>query len=173
MQRCLDAHLTEEFTINYDEYIFLTTLYYYDQAGELVKTVSPQGVTTSGTNLTYASHTYTTEVRYNTLGGAIEQKTTDGGVTELFYDHAGRLVASENEIQRQNMKNSYTLYDESGRISEVGEIQWTLTELTSAITLDPVQWENWLQSGIKTDITRTFYDESLSTWLMLSRIFQN
>jgi len=119
------------------------TLYYYDQAGNLVQTVPPQGVrpvTASSLAENVAinnernlnpdnpdpnylpTHAMTTSYKYNSLNQVMEQSTPDAGITRFWYDEIGRIAFSQNAIQFPN-KYSYTFYDEFGRIREVGEIQ--------------------------------------------------
>ncbi|UUC46490.1 thrombospondin type 3 repeat-containing protein [Flavobacterium cerinum] len=124
------------------------TLYYYDQAGNLVQTVPPQGVSrlTPASDLTInevrkttpeevattvngvtvdPAHTMKTQYRYNSLNQLIWQKTPDGGETVFAYDALGRIIASQNSKQKADSANgvySYTRYDGLGRIIEAGEI---------------------------------------------------
>lgn len=144
-------HATQTFTQNYFNYLFLYTLYYYDQAGNLVKTVPPEGVQNlTGSQITqvqtyrdhgtgqplYNAHRLVTHYKFNSLQQLIEQTTPDGGLSYFWYDAKGRMVISQNAKQRarahspynaapylsNNQSYSYTLYDALGRISEVGEI---------------------------------------------------
>ncbi|MBN9286255.1 thrombospondin type 3 repeat-containing protein, partial [Flavobacterium sp.] len=124
------------------------TLYYYDQAGNLVQTVPPQGVVrlTPGSDATINNvrqtkpeeeltvvngitadpgHTLKTQYRYNSLNQLTWQKTPDGGETQFAYDALGRIIASQNSKQKADAANgifSYTRYDGLGRIVEAGEI---------------------------------------------------
>src|SRR5690606_8145290 len=75
----------------------------------------------SGTQLTLKpAHTKISTYKYNSLNQLTWQETPDGGITEFFYDPAGRLVFSQNARQRPAGKYSYTLYDQQGRIIETG-----------------------------------------------------
>ncbi|MNK23706.1 Ribonuclease YqcG [compost metagenome] len=92
------------------------TLYYYDQAGNLVQTVPPEGVkrllpaseaaiNAARTNNTeneaiLPAHNLKTQYRYNTLNQLVWQSTPNGGVTKFAYDKLGRIIASQNEKQR-------------------------------------------------------------------------
>ncbi|OWP79660.1 hypothetical protein BWK62_00010 [Flavobacterium oreochromis] len=143
--------VTENFSqISYDkEYQY--TLYYYDQAGNLIQTVPPQGVNRMN-NLTDAEHKaintireattpgdhmredegnnarvapehgLKTQYKYNSLNQLIWQKTPDGGETRFAYDKLGRIIASQNAKQKPLNYFSYTKYDGIGRIIEAGEI---------------------------------------------------
>ena len=133
--------------VSYDkEYQY--TLYYYDQAGNLVQTVPPQGVSrlAPGADSTIntvrnatpeeeqqvvngivvdPNHTMKTAYRYNSLNQLVWQKTPDGGETRFAYDQLGRIIASQNAKQAAMPKPrfSYTRYDGLGRIVEAGEYE--------------------------------------------------
>jgi RHS repeat-associated protein len=179
----------EQFTDQapYQEHHF--TLYYYDQAGNLLKTVPPKGVNPlSGPNLQSAwnhynnpiqhapvfnqSHTLTTLYWYNSQNQVIKQKTPDGGVTRFWYDELGRLILSQSARQAEKQYwepavdevlnyYTYTKYDELNRIIEVGE-------LANSVAPDDIQSTNpVLMSGNfapntfdRTEITHTYYDNA-------------
>jgi len=135
--------IKEKLLVGYKTQRFNYTLYYYDRAGNLMRTVPPAGVTMLSTSLlpnvdvnrasdTYSSslvnfHTKSSSYIYNTLNQVEEQTTPDGGRTEYFYDAAGRVIFSQNEKQRPNGYMSYTLYDPQGRIMETGQAKITCT----------------------------------------------
>jgi RHS repeat-associated protein len=137
----LNETLTQKATDKEYQY----TLYYYDQAGNLVQTVPPQGVErllpTADTTIddirkkqpdneqntinalkVAPNHTMKTQYRYNSLNQLVWQKTPDGGETTFAYDFLGRIIASQNEKQKDNALFSYTRYDGLGRITEAGEL---------------------------------------------------
>nr|WP_295877194.1 RHS repeat-associated core domain-containing protein [uncultured Chitinophaga sp.] len=168
-----DAFNREQFTVIHDVSEYHYTLYYYDQAGNLVKTVPPQGVlvdTTiswlnrvrtaraSGQSLT-PSHTLATNYRYNSLNQVIAQKSPDGGLTRFWYDRLGRLVASQNAKQAPN-RYAYTLYDDLGRVTEVGEL--TNSEaMTPDLSRSRSRLAQWIVNAgaSRKEITRTVYDQ--------------
>jgi RHS repeat-associated protein len=115
----------ENFDMEYNDKEYHYTLYYYDQAGNLIQTVPPQGVdriestevnesiinnarlsNTQPTNTTTAysdvipEHSLATNYQYNSLNQLVFQKTPDGGESYFGYDALGRLVVSQNEKQR-------------------------------------------------------------------------
>ncbi|MEO1033829.1 MAG: hypothetical protein AAFX55_20775, partial [Bacteroidota bacterium] len=139
----------EVFKMTYPDKEYQYTLYYYDQAGNLIQTVPPQGVYRLGDGLSLdakeelnikinndiinnttdsplPSHRMQTQYRYNSLNQLVYQKTPDGGETSFAYDDLGRIVMSQNANQIQNIKGaqrySYTAYDPLGRIREAGEL---------------------------------------------------
>jgi RHS repeat-associated protein len=56
------------------------------------------------------------------LNQVMDQKTPDAGASTFRYDRLGRLIVSQNARQNTDKSYSYTLFDELGRIREVGEI---------------------------------------------------
>lgn len=147
LNACLEG-LTETLTQTSHDKEYQYTLYYYDQAGNLIQTVPPEGVKrlTPASNTSIKTvrenssekedlvpvngiavvpgHTMQTKYHYNSLNQLVWQKTPDGGVTKFAYDALGRIVASQNENQRK-VKSlfSYTRYDGLGRIIEAGQFE--------------------------------------------------
>jgi RHS repeat-associated protein len=142
-------HFSVDYTLN--EYHY--TLYYYDQAGNLVKTVPPDGVVTltASTTPTLAAvatyrtahpdysylpvvvppHTMVTHYWYNSLQQLTKQYTPDGDSAWFWYDKIGRLVLSQTRRQ-QNEHNyasgaapayCYTTFDNLSRVIEVGKLE--------------------------------------------------
>ncbi|MDR6299385.1 DUF6443 domain-containing protein, partial [Mesonia maritima] len=115
------SSVQETLEMAYDDKEYQYTLYHYDQAGNLNQTVPPQGVsrfeksqldggvqnqiiqarnnnTTSSNAL--PDHTMETQYRYNSLNQLVEQVTPDGGRVRFAYDDLGRIIASQNDNQR-------------------------------------------------------------------------
>ena len=176
--KCLGAQKLETFYATYQPSEYHYTLYYYDQAGNLVKTLPPDGVQpnysasyfssvatarsnnvdmTNGTNI----ESLATQYRYNTLNQVIAQLTPDGGESQFWYDRLGRLAVSQNGKQADSGAYSYTLYDALGRITEVGQKPQD-TAMTQTISQDTTALAGWLadltSGGAKVQITRTVYD---------------
>ncbi len=173
------------------EYEYQYTLYYYDQSGNLVKTIPPEGVKIftpaqvadvelhrnddPSVSFIVPIHTMPTLYYYNSLNQVVKQQTPDAGMSEFFYDRLGRLVASQNAEQRiplfvdsQNplSRYSYTKYDFLGRIVEVGE---KLNALNGPDAISEVNSRDdnylkyqWYPSGTDRQITVTAYDEAPS-----------
>jgi RHS repeat-associated protein len=132
------------------------TLYYYNRAGQLTKTVPPEGVaylsqpdidliksnrsgTVTPVTWPVLSHSMVTTYTYNSFGQLLGQKTPDGGYTSFIYDGKNRLRFSQNEKQKLATQPvySYTKYDELGRIIEVGESDDNLGTPPEFINLTP------------------------------------
>lgn len=173
-----------------DEKEYHYTLYFYDQSGGLVQTVPPAGVDNFNNNATIRdaflasvkaaradpnsspvrpNHLLPTTYRYNTLGQVVEQQSPDGGLSRFWYDELGRLVVSQNAKQANpanspegggTKRYSYTLYDELGRITQVGQ-KPTATAMSQTVSGNKTSLGNFLNNGPpKEQITRTVYDVS-------------
>ncbi|MBL7729209.1 MAG: RHS repeat protein, partial [Dinghuibacter sp.] len=181
--KCTNAKYLESFTVSFQKAEYHYTLYYHDQAGQLVRTVPPQGVDDrradaafladvkakrlnvkngglESNNIRTPDHTLPTDYRYNTLGQVVEQKTPDGGTSKFWYDVLGRLAVSQNAQQALDGKYSYTIYDDLGRITEVGQKPQG-TAMSQVISRDSLALKNWITSVVNREqITRTVYDVS-------------
>jgi len=121
-QTCLDA-VDDQFTIRYRLGYYHFTLFYYDRAGNLIKTVPPRGVQLSSADrMEHPDHRYQTAYHYNSLGQLISKVTPEGG-SHYYYDDKGQLRFSQSG--RQGLatppRYSYTKYDNLGRVVETGE----------------------------------------------------
>jgi len=89
-EKCLEAF--ENFTVSYNDKEHHFTLYYYDQAGNLIRTIPPAGVNkvtaqadfdqinddrTFGTKTYFTQHTYPTTYEYNSLNQLVSQNVPD------------------------------------------------------------------------------------------------
>jgi len=174
--KCLEAKYREEFYVQYQPKEYHYTLYYYDQAGNLVKTLPPAAVKpnysqlfldsvvaarNAGTDkMNYKNNeTLATNYRYNSLNKVVVQKTPDAGKSTFWYDRLARLVVSQNAKQILPDKYSYTLYDPIGRIIEVGQAEQS-TSMTQTISQDTTGLQNWIAAATKEEITGTVYDEA-------------
>lgn len=186
-QNCLNNLAGREtFSVTYTSNEFLYTLYYYDQAGTLIKTVPPAGVVlltateiddvqdyraaVTGSSFTVPAHTMVTRYKYNSLQQLVWQKTPDGGETDFYYDVLGRAVASQNDKQAAYSSPpsySYVLYDNLGRPYEAGELK-NSTPLTDDIARGKdatTPLATWMGVSVsdKKQVVQTFYDEAMST----------
>lgn len=186
LTKCLNARYTESFTVEQPISEYHYTLYYYDQAGNLVKTIPPQGVDVSkfawaasysdsvkiarrNKLLLRPDHGLRTEYRYNTLNQVVAQTSPDGGLSKFWYDRLGRLAVSQNAKQRaagsandQDKLYSYTKYDAIGRIAEVGQLKNTSDNgaMTDAVSRVAGLLDNWMLNltNRREQITQTMYD---------------
>lgn len=174
LNKCLEARKLESFTVEAPVAEYHYTLYYYNQAGNLVKTVPPAGANPdftpaylasvkaareNGTTVPPPAHTLVTQYRYNTLGQVVAQHSPDGGTSHFWYDALGRLVVSQNAKQKLTNLYSFTQYDALGRITEVGE-KMQATDMEPSISEDPTLLSGWMSvGGSKKQVTKTVYDE--------------
>ncbi|SFW87305.1 hypothetical protein [Chitinophaga sancti] len=165
----------ERFTVTYNNSEYNYTLYYYDQAGNLVKTVPPAGVVVNRTDSWLNSvkaaraagtalvpdHKMVTQYRYNTFNQVVMQSIPDQGITYFWYDRLGRLAFSQNAKQLAENKYTYTTYDALGRISEAGELT-SAAPMTDFICRDTTQLNAWMATArsSRTQIISTSYDHA-------------
>ncbi|MDI9341690.1 MAG: RHS repeat-associated core domain-containing protein [Sediminibacterium sp.] len=180
------SQLNDALSLQYGNKEYHHTLYYYDRAGQLTKTVPPEGVeylnaaqiaslkalrhaatpppAGAFTGLTPA-HRMPTTYQYNSFGQLQQQATPDGGVSYFIYDTKNRLRFSQNAKQAaQNPPvYSYTKYDALGRIVEVGESSLTgnlnFSVPTATQNLSLADNPAYPGSGQK-QITRTVYSQT-------------
>jgi RHS repeat-associated protein len=143
---CATAFSTESLQFTGPRNTYQYTLFIYDQAGNLVQTVAPQGVDRTSYNTTdvaaarnsvvnsttytapsafttpFPTNNFVTKYVYNSYDQLITTSNPDQqGDTRYWYDRYGRLVASQNPVQASDFKYSYVLYDPQGRPVEVGQ----------------------------------------------------
>lgn len=131
----LHDQLSLSYDLNYDFY----TLYYYDRAGNLARTVSPKGVDISATERDEVPlrHSFVTAYDYNSLRHRIKSVSPDAGTIKYLYNDIGQLRFSQNarqadvnDVENENGETRYTYskYDKLGRIIEVGDAPLSATE---------------------------------------------
>jgi RHS repeat-associated protein len=188
--KCLRTGL-ETFDVNHQSKEYQYTLYYYDRAGNLEKTVPPEGVrvltstqliamrnyrrNVPGSAPVYPEHILLTKYNYNSFDKLIAQSSPDGGSANFWYNDVGQLrfsrnlkqVLSTNDIVRPY---SYTKYDKQGRVIEVGESQQAPPQVDPELTgpipvysLDlAVNDPNFPLFG-RREVTHTYYDAQINT----------
>lgn len=182
---CFDRPYNEHFSYSSNVKEYHYTLYYYDQAGNLIQTVPPEGVKPVDVTLAdydvndnyigdEPDHGIETKYKYDGLGNLVWQSTPDGGETRYWYDDKLRLRLSQNEKQRNGGfgvgKYTYTSYDYNNRVVEVGQLH--AFEFSDNQLMDPVVFSNQIQPVIsqnnwplntdfgRSEITTTYYDQA-------------
>ncbi|HEY1201920.1 MAG TPA: hypothetical protein VGE79_13100, partial [Niastella sp.] len=174
--RCLQAYKLEQFTVRHGVSEYHHTLYYFDLAGNLIKTVPPAGVRANydslwldsvevgriAGNTKVPAHELVTQYRFNTLNQVVSQRSPDGGKADFWYDRLGRLVLSRNAKQKAaGGLFSYTRYDALGRITEVGQVKDPAgSQLNDNLTRNETALINWFTglAGYRGQVTNTIYD---------------
>lgn len=185
--KCMDP-VRETFEREFQDGQYHYTLYYYDRAGNLVKTVPPRAVTPlTGADLTAVpnardnntvkvpehnrvatpnSFALTTRYRHNSLDQIIEQISPDAGKSNFYYDRLGRATLSRNAEQATSSPSktySYTLYDNQGRITEIGQMRHNTTATRAGI-YNFASWATFFgYAYTKEEVTKTVYDQPSAT----------
>ncbi|HUH74213.1 MAG TPA: hypothetical protein VLZ75_07380 [Chitinophagales bacterium] len=169
--QCMNG-LDENFSYSGENGQYHYTLYYYDQANNLVQTVPPEGVDLldltdfiEGELITGSepAHRLRTTYQYNSRGQLIRQISPDGGESKFWYNRLGQLRFSQNAKQALNDKYSFTVYDKQGRISFVGEYDNTVLNNTMddmLLLMSTFPYENNELNQYCSQITETQYDYS-------------
>jgi RHS repeat-associated protein len=166
------ADLNEELVIEYTEsQKYHYTLYYYDRQGNLTKTVPPRGVDVKDFHLLTESpeHTFLSEYAFDSFGNVTEKKSPDEtGDTKYYYNDFGQLRFSQNAQQLSESKYSYTIYDDLGRVIEVGEAENTnaaklheMVDITFNQDAPPSHRTPYTEQHNITFFVMTVYDEEL------------
>ncbi|MBT1709850.1 hypothetical protein KK062_16515 [Fulvivirgaceae bacterium PWU5] len=124
------ALINDNLTITKTEGLYHFTLYYYDRAGNLIKTVPPEGVRLldvstipllDAARLKDTEHEMVTEYQYNSLGQPIREHTPDG---HYGYDYAAgtmlpgftKPVAQDEQSLNASRYYSSSIYTDKGQI---------------------------------------------------------
>lgn len=183
--KCSEAFDTEFLNLSGPFNSYHYTLFYYDQAGNLVRTVAPKGVdnahgagfrdnvkaarTNFPANPTSTdvvpTHEYQTNYKYNTYNQLIETTNPDQeGPTTFYYDRYGRIVLSQNPVQRDLQTFSYSIYDPQGRPEQVGLVVSGIPP--TAIILEAQDrgqsFRNWVSTKPRSEVTLTRYDRPVN-----------
>ncbi|MEK6152006.1 RHS repeat-associated core domain-containing protein [Flavobacteriaceae bacterium 3-367] len=140
-------------TVNYKENYYDYSLNEYDRSGRLIASYQPLG-TTKATKPK-------TEYQYNTLGQLTYTKSPDEGEAWFKYRNDGQIRYSQNSVQKDAGRFSYTNYDSFGRPIESGVVQ--NSGFSSA---DP---DSGMVSGTRSELHHTEYDETAQTYNLGSR----
>lgn len=172
--------LKDTLVFNYSNAYHHFTLFYYDRAGNLVKTVPPKGVSDYNASHTSAAYhnsygqptsrraipaynttsNYATEYIYDSFNRLTQKITPDGGSTYYYYNSLGQLRFSQNAKQLADGKYAYIKYDALGRAIETGLSTYNASTFTSY--LDNSSFPNPTTTGYNVEITNTVYTSSAS-----------
>lgn len=148
-----------EVTITWTNYYSDVSYQFYDDAGRLIYSVTPNGYKQWIQSVSFANIDKTS-YQYNHQGWLLKMTEPDAGMTEYAYRKDGKIRFSQNAQQRIDNTFSYTNYDAQGRPLESG--QYTLQSGADFTSLRPHlettgdTWMTW--GGTKTDWVKTYYD---------------
>jgi RHS repeat-associated protein len=177
LAQCATAFATETLDETSQRNLYEFTLFYYDQAGNLIQTVSPEGVDLSFNAFSVdanrnaeipnvPNHEYKTVYEYNSYNRLVTTTNPDQeGYTKYWYDRYGRLVASQNPVQANASKYSYSMYDAQGRVFWVGQVTQAVPLTEAIVNTDDVTnsaFTSWVNAGTTSEMTFTQYDRSVS-----------
>jgi len=186
MMHFLVNNTVDTLQLCYQDQKYHFTLYYYDRAGNLERTVPPAGVhllslpaatVDESRNIGYynsstvPAHTKVSYYQYNAQNQLIYQNTPDGGVATFYYDAAGKQVFSQNARQANSGTFSYTLYDKQERPVETGEAQLGTSTSTPAYiyqcnvpSIDPMDTiAKYVREHGRNDVIVTTYDTMIKS----------
>ncbi|MEO0790431.1 MAG: hypothetical protein AAFY36_17335, partial [Bacteroidota bacterium] len=180
------VQVEEEFVLRSKPREYHYTLYYYNQAGNLAMTVPPEGVDLSlnqqndqesianyrdaiamsqapGQDPILPDHSMLTHYRYNNFNEVIIRDLPDAVPEYTWYDRLGRPSLSQDGRQQEEDRFSYTIYDELGRTTEVGEFTPsnndanTINQIISLAEQGQTGLVAYGYASARHHITRTFY----------------
>ena len=169
-------HVAEQLSVEKQQTEQHYTLYYYDEAGNLIQTIPPAGVNLLSEGDPQAfdlngnwlgkepehDARHFTRYQYNTLGQVVEQVSPDGGKTVFWYDYAQRLRLSQSAryVVGGNYgvggQYAYTQYDRKGRIIEVGRLD---NYTVNPLDISSQDFPNNTTGTQRSEVIVTEYDE--------------
>jgi RHS repeat-associated protein len=155
---------------------FLNTYYVYDELDNLRYVIPPGFTATAFVESDTGFDQFIYAYRYNGKRQVIEKKIPGKGWEFFVYNKSGRLVMSQDAVQRSISPQQWTAikYDNSGRqvvtgiYSHAGSTANTAYRTTqqSAVDADPDLWETRTTTG--TGYTANTYPAILSQTLLIS-----
>ncbi|MBK8736776.1 MAG: hypothetical protein IPL98_13090 [Saprospiraceae bacterium] len=179
LTRAMIAHCSkvkDKLDVVYQDKLYAVTLYYYDQVGNLIKTIPPKGVhplsktealavnnaRINGGNNIVPFHKMASTYLYNSLNQLIESNSPDANKQINYYDPLGRVWLSQKAKQRQYDEYSYLIYDALNRVSETGVVKLSPT-LKVQLIQSPLAGFNSRNVKLanlpnKKEVVTTYYD---------------
>jgi RHS repeat-associated protein len=173
---CLKA--SEEMQFSFRDQLYNATLYYYNQADNLVKTIPPKGVKAlSGTALVQVAnarkglaqpvfplHQMPSIYYFNTLNQLTKTLQPDADTARQWYDPMGRVILAQSARQLA-YEYHYTKYDALGRIVESGLVKNASPIRTQSSipfrNYTEQQYLSFIANGTCTEVSRLYYDSTL------------
>ena len=155
--RCFQ--FTEDFEYSFEVQEYHYTLYYYDQAGNLVQTVPPAGVVpTNGSG--EPEHHLLSRSQYNSLDQVLETESPDEGTTRFFYNRRTQLRFKQDAQQRSDGTFTFFKYDAQNRETVTGLV----SGFSEEEILDRLEEESFpgIQHDAVSELVFTEYDTAAS-----------
>ncbi|SDT36912.1 RHS repeat-associated core domain-containing protein [Mucilaginibacter mallensis] len=165
----------EIFTADFDENIYQATLSYYDQAGNLTKTISPRDVDTltaaqlkqirddrlaGKISAVVTHHVNPTSYTYNSANSLITSNSPNSGLTRYCYDEYGRVIYQQAAAQHNDHhRTSFIKYDPSGRIVQSGEIIPDEDPVVPRLLYRNFEKHLAISNYDKSDVINSYYDD--------------
>jgi len=158
-------------TVSYTTGFTDVSFSFYNQLGQLVATIAPEGVKklygTNGTGLNnYATKTavpFISLLNYDLRGRLVSTQDPDGGIHQYIYRNDGNIRFSQSPVQAGSGSFTYSNYDALGRVVESGQYQPDAAGIvfgSAAMTgiLENTTPGGGLTTGTKTDVSVNQYD---------------
>ncbi len=131
-EKCQDVYtLQDTMYLEYPLHQQHYTLYYYDMAGRLTRTVPPNGVNPipegSISREVEPVHTYQTTYAYDNFNNVTITETPDGGKSQVIYNLVGQARFSQDANRAEENTATYIKYDALGRSVEGGKVDLNTT----------------------------------------------
>lgn len=151
-------------TVSYKHYFKDIACQFYDDAGRLKSSISPNGFLQLKNNVAYANIDKTV-YHYNHQGWLLSMTEPDAGTSRYTYRRDGSIRFSQNAKQYKNEiegvsgkgKYSYTNYDKLGRPVESGEYIGNQSFSGGTLWVEVDQQIDYNEND-KIDWIKTFYD---------------
>jgi hypothetical protein len=149
--------------VSYSNYFSDIAYQFYNDAGRLVVSVSPNGYEQWMSGTPYADIDKSTHT-YNHQGWLLSMTEKDAGATNYLYRRDGKIRFSQNAEQLLTKKYSYTNYDDLGRPIESGESSYQTANFNDLkVNLESIG-SSWMGAGaVKKDWVQTGYDFPVTT----------
>ncbi len=159
---------TASLTLNYANSYMDVSYSFYDQKGQLVARIAPNGTKSLYGSPGLSSYSSITAVpfayqnTYDPRGRLISSQDPDGGLSQIIYRNDGAVRFSQNAVQAGAGTYSYTNYDPYGRVIESGQYLQTdgITFGSAPMTaiLENTTPTGGLVAGTKTDVMTNQFD---------------
>jgi RHS repeat-associated protein len=172
------ANTTNNVTVTYINKYSDISYNYYNQLGQLIASIAPNGVQQLIANqgnlsqYTLATVPFLTTYQYDLQGRLVSVTSPDGGTSQYIYRQDGKIRFSQNAYQKNSAnaggggnveRFSYTNYDQFGRPIESGELAVTTatfaTLATNTAVLENTTTTGGLPAGTKLSQINTYYDQ--------------